>query len=130
MEVIIKGVNAYFIIHTCYGAFEFVYPGMLELPMDNFDLEMSNSELDLVELFRKHPFTKDFSFGVVDVHSHVVEDVTTVKQRIQQALGVLKPKQLWIDPDCGLKTRTREETVGKLRVMVKATREVRKGLEE
>ena len=128
--VMTKGVNAYFITHTCYGAFEFVYPGMLELPTDNLDLEMSNSELDLVELFREHPFTKDFSFGVIDVHSHVVEDVATVKQRIQRALEVLKPEQLWIDPDCGLKTRTREETVGKLRVMVEATREVRESLRE
>ena len=39
------------------------YPGMLDLPVDNFDLELSNSELDLIDLFRRHPFTKDLSFG-------------------------------------------------------------------
>lgn len=128
MQIVTKGIDAYFICHICYGAFEFIYPGMLELPVDNFDLEMSNSELDLVELFREHPFTKDLSFGVVDVHSHIVEDKAKVKQRIQRALEVLKPEQLWIDPDCGLKTRTHEETVGKLKAIVRATREVRKGL--
>ena len=128
MEIVTKGVDAYFINHICYGAFEFIYPGMLELPVDNFDLEMSNSELDLVELLRGHPFTKDLSFGVVDVHSHIVEDTATVEQRIRRALEVLKPEQLWIDPDCGLKTRTQEETIGKLCVMVDAAKKVRKSL--
>ncbi len=127
MKIVTEGVDAYFITHICYGAFEFIYPEMLKLPVDNFDLEMSNSELDLVELFRKHPFGKDLSFGVVDVHSHVVEDAATVEQRIRRALDVLKPEQLWIDPDCGLKTRTQEEAVNKLKAMVEATRKV-KGL--
>ena len=128
MRIVTEGVDAYFINHICYGAFEFIYPGMLELPVDNFDLEMSNSELDLVELFRERPFTKDLSFGVVDVHSHIVEDVEKVRGRIQRALEVLKPEQLWIDPDCGLKTRTREEVIEKLWAMVEATREIRKSL--
>ena len=128
MQVVTKGVDAYFINHICYGAFEFIYPEMLELPVDNFDLEMSNSEFDLVELFREHPFTKDLSFGVVDVHSHIVENTATVEQRIRRALEVLKPEQLWIDPDCGFKTRTREETVNKLKAMVKATQKVRNDL--
>jgi len=130
MRIVTRGINAYFINHICYGAFEFIYPKMLELPVDNFDLEMSNSELDLVDLFREHPFTKDLSFGVVDVHSHVVEDLAMVKQRIQQALEVLKPEQLWVDPDCGLKTRTQEETVGKLKAIVSATKSIREYLEK
>ncbi|MDI6820102.1 MAG: methionine synthase [Candidatus Hodarchaeaceae archaeon] len=125
LDIVTKGIDAYFITHVCYGAFEFIYPQMLELPVDNFDLEMSNSELDLVELFRRHPFTKDISFGVVDVHSHVIEGIGLVKRRIGRALEVLSPEQLWIDPDCGLKTRTREEAIGKLRAMVEAVKEVR-----
>lgn len=125
MRIVTRGVDAYFINHICYGAFEFIYPQMLELPVHNIDLEMSNSELDLIELFAKHPFTKDFSFGVVDVHSHIVEDPELVRRRIERALEVLRPEQLWIDPDCGLKTRTREEAIGKLRAMVEATKRVR-----
>jgi 5-methyltetrahydropteroyltriglutamate--homocysteine methyltransferase len=125
LKILTQGTDAYFICHICYGAFEFIYPQMLQLPIHNFDLEMSNSNLDLVELFRRHPFTKDLSFGVIDVHSHVVESVEQVKERIQKALEVLNPRQLWIDPDCGLKTRTEEEAVAKLRVMVEATKQVR-----
>jgi len=130
LEIMTEGIPAYFITHICYGAFEFVYPQMLKLPVHNIDLEMSNSELDLVELFKKHPFTKDISFGVIDVHTHKIEDVETIKQRIRKALEVLDVNQVWIDPDCGLKTRTEEEAKQKLQNMVKATEEVRKEIEE
>ena len=126
LELMTENLKDHYVItHICYGAFEFIYPQMLKLPVHNFDLEMSNSELDLVELFKKHPFRKDISFGVIDVHSHKVEDVETIKQRIKKALEVLSPEQLWIDPDCGLKTRTEEEAKRKLENMVKATQEIR-----
>ncbi len=130
LEIMTEGIPVYFITHICYGAFEFVYPQMLKLPVHNFDLEMSNSELDLIELFKKHPFTKDISFGVIDVHTHKVEDVETIKARIRKALEVLDINQVWVDPDCGLKTRTEEEAKQKLQNMVKATEEIRKEIEE
>ena len=98
---------------------------MLDLPVDNFDLEMSNSGLDLISLFEKDPFTKDLSFGVLDVHSHVIETPTIVRERIEKALQVIQPEALWVDPDCGLKTRAVEEAQGKLRSMVAAVRELR-----
>jgi 5-methyltetrahydropteroyltriglutamate--homocysteine methyltransferase len=60
------------------------------------------------------PFTKDITFGVVDSHSHVIEDVATVRQRIEQALTVLKPEQLWLTR-LRLQTRTIKRAVGKLR---------------
>jgi 5-methyltetrahydropteroyltriglutamate--homocysteine methyltransferase len=125
MRVVTDGLNAYFITHACYGAFEHIYPGMLELPVDNFDLEMSNSDLDLLQLFRRHRFTKDISFGVVDVHSHVIEDPASVRRRVEQALTILPKECIWVDPDCGLKTRTVDEAIGKLRVCVEAARAFR-----
>ncbi len=125
MHKVTDGLEAYFITHACYGAFDQIYPGMLELPVDNFDLEMSNSGLDLIELFRRHKFTKDISFGVVDVHSHVLEDPGVVRQRVEQALTVVPKDQLWIDPDCGLKTRTVDEAVDKLRRCVEAAKAFR-----
>lgn len=125
MHIVTDNIPAYFITHICYGAFEFIYPRMLDLPVHNFDLEMSNSGLDLISLLKKDPFTKDFSFGVVDVHSHVTETPAIVKERIEKALQVIRPEALWVDPDCGLKTRTVEEAQGKLRSMVKAVRELR-----
>jgi 5-methyltetrahydropteroyltriglutamate--homocysteine methyltransferase len=126
MELTTKGLGAYFITHACYGEFEHIYPGMLSLAVDNFDLEMSNSDLDLLELFRRHPFTKDISFGVVDVHSHAIEDGQAVRKRVEQALTILPKDQIWIDPDCGLKTRTVPEAIEKLRACVAAAEAFRK----
>jgi len=128
MKVVTEKLPAYFITHVCYGAFEFVYPGMLKLAVHNFDLELSNSDLDLLALFRKDPFTKDLSFGVTDVHTHKVENAETVRRRITKALEVLPPERLWIDPDCGLKTRTVDEAIGKLAVMQEAVEAVRRKL--
>jgi len=128
MHVVTDDIPAYFITHICYGAFEFIYPKMLDLPVDNFDLEMSNSGLDLIGLFKKDPFTKDLSFGVLDVHSHAIETPAVVRERIEKALEVLQPETIWVDPDCGLKTRTVEEAQAKLRSMVAAVQGVRQTL--
>ena len=128
MDIVTRDIPAYFITHICYGAFEFIYPGMLSIPVDNFDLEMSNSELDLLELFVKNPFTKDFSFGCLDVHSHKVEEPTTVEARLKKVMECLGAEQLWVDPDCGLKTRTVDEAVEKLRVMVDRAKSLRAGV--
>ncbi len=125
MDATTAGLGAYFITHACYGAFEYIYPGMLDLAVDNFDLEMSNSDLHMLELFRSHPFTKDISFGVVDVHTHVLEDQDAVRRRVEQALSILPKDQVWVDPDCGLKTRTVDEAIDKLRLCVAAAKAFR-----
>ena len=125
MHIVTDGLPAYFIIHACYGAFETIYPDMLALPVDNLDLAISNSGLDLLKIFEKDPFTKDLSLGVLDVHSYRVETPAEVKDRIMRGVGVLPKEQVWVDPDCGLKTRTVEKAVGKLRSMQVAVREVR-----
>ncbi len=125
MQIVTEGLPAYFISHACYGAFEKIYPEMLKLPIDNFDLEMSNSNLDLLDLFKRTPFTKDLSFGVVDVHTHVIEDLDVVRARVKQGLEVVAREALWIDPDCGLKTRTVEEAIAKLSRCVEAARSFR-----
>ena len=122
MEHTTKDLDGYFITHACYGEFDHIYPGMLDLAVDNFDLEMSNSDLDLLEIFRRHPFTKDISFGVVDVHSHRMEALEAVRGRVEKALTILPKEIIWIDPDCGLKTRTVEQAVEKLRLCVEAAK--------
>jgi len=128
LEIVTAGQEAYFITHICYGAFEKIYPAMLDLPVHNFDLEMSNSGLDMLEYFRRFPFTKDITFGVVDVHSHLIEDIETIKSRIKKALEYLPKECLWIDPDCGLKTRTVEEARAKLANIQMAVDDIRKQL--
>jgi 5-methyltetrahydropteroyltriglutamate--homocysteine methyltransferase len=125
MHVVTDGLPAYFITHICYGAFENIYPGMLDFPVDNFDLEMSNSELDMLALFKKHRYTKDISFGVVDVHTHKVEEEPLVEQRLRQALETIPEDAIWVDPDCGLKTRTVEEAIAKMQSVATAAKALR-----
>jgi 5-methyltetrahydropteroyltriglutamate--homocysteine methyltransferase len=125
LGVVTEGLTAHTTTHMCYGRFEEVYPRLLDLPVDEIDLEMTNSGLDLLERFREHPFTKDIGFGVVDVHSHRVPPVGEVKDLIRRALAYLGPDQVYVDPDCGLKTRTVDEAKAMLRVIQEARDEVR-----
>jgi 5-methyltetrahydropteroyltriglutamate--homocysteine methyltransferase len=125
MHIVTDGLPAYFITHICYGAFEHIYPDMLDLPVDNFDLEMSNSGLDMLALFKKQRYTKDISFGVVDVHTHLVETEPVVEQRLRQALETLPKEAIWVDPDCGLKTRTVDEAIAKMQALVRAAQALR-----
>lgn len=125
LGIVTQNLGAHTTTHMCYGRFEEVYPRLLDLPVDEIDLELANSSLDLLERFPAHPFTKDIGFGVVDVHSHRVPAVGEIKGLIEQALTYLRPDQIYVDPDCGLKTRTVEEATAMLRAIQQARDEVR-----
>ncbi len=125
LGIVTAGLKAKTITHICYGRFDLIYPKMLGLPVDQIDLEMSNSEYDLLTLFGKYPFTKEIGLGVVDVHNHKTETKEIIKERILKAMQVIPKERIYVDPDCGLKTRTREEVIGKLTAMVSAVREIR-----
>jgi 5-methyltetrahydropteroyltriglutamate--homocysteine methyltransferase len=133
MAVVTEGLKAKTITHVCYGDFDAVFPKFLEMPVVQFDLEAANSNYDLLDLFRDggFPAGKELALGVLDVHRHQVEDLEAVKAGIRRGLQVLPPDRLYIDPDCGLKTRTWDEAAAKLRVMMQAVHAVRKeiGLE-
>jgi 5-methyltetrahydropteroyltriglutamate--homocysteine methyltransferase len=124
----VKGLEAHFYTHICYGDFTKIYPKILELPADQLDLEMANSGMDMLELFRKAKFTKEIGLGVVDSHSHVIEKKDEIKTRIRQALEVIPPERVYVDPDCGLKTRSWDEARGKLKAIAEAVSELREEL--
>lgn len=128
LRIVTEGLGAKTITHICYGDFASVFESMSSLPVDQLDLEMTNSDFDLLDLIRRHKnaFQKELAMGVVDSHSHVTEPVEQVKANIKRGLEVLPPERLYIDPDCGLKTRTLAETEDKLRVIVEATRQVKR----
>ncbi len=130
LGIVTEGLNAFTITHICYGDFATVYDHLISLPVDMLDLEMTNSNYDLLEMFRQRPLPegKSISMGVADVHSHVVESVEEMKEGIKRGLEVFPPERLYIDPDCGMKTRLEDETVNKLRNIVQAVREVKEEL--
>jgi 5-methyltetrahydropteroyltriglutamate--homocysteine methyltransferase len=128
MEIVTAGVSAYTVSHICYGDVPKIYPAMLRLAVDQLDLALKNEEFGLLETFRRSAFTKDIGLGVVDAHSHRVESVEEVADGIRRTLEVIPPGKVYLSPDCGLKTRTVDETIGKLRVMVEAAHLVRREL--
>jgi 5-methyltetrahydropteroyltriglutamate--homocysteine methyltransferase len=127
MAIAAKGLKAHTFTHICYGDFAAVYDDLVRLPVDQIDLEIKNSGFDLLELIKARGFDgKEIGFGVVDIHSHVIENVEEVKDAIRRGLEVFPPERLYIDPDCGLKTRTVDEAKAKLRVMMEAVHAVRR----
>ncbi len=128
MGIATQGLKAYTLTHICYGDFPKIYPKMLDIPVNQIDLELSNNEFDLLDLFKKSPFTSDIGLGVLDVHSHRIETKEDVLARIKKALKFIPKEKIYISPDCGLKTRSVEESKQKLRVMMEAALEARETL--
>jgi 5-methyltetrahydropteroyltriglutamate--homocysteine methyltransferase len=98
---------------------------MLDIPVDQIDLEFANSEYSLLEAFEKAPFTKYIGLGVVDVHSHVIEPVEEIAGGIRRSLKYIPPERMFVDPDCGLKTRTVDEAKQMLTHIKQAVDQVR-----
>jgi 5-methyltetrahydropteroyltriglutamate--homocysteine methyltransferase len=128
MSIVTSGIKSKTISHICYGDFSKIYPRLLDFPVDQLDLEFANSNFSNLEIFSNPKFTKEIAVGVIDVHSHIIETKGQVKANIKKALEVFPLEKVYIDPDCGLKTRTVEEAKAKLKVMVEAVREVKQEL--
>ena len=128
MGVVTQNLKAKTVSHICYGDFAAIYPKVLELPVDQLDLAMANYGYRWLELFDKDPFTKELAIGIVDVHTHETETVAVAAEGIRKGLRYVSKERLLPHPDCGLKTRTVEESEEKCRVVVEATKLVRKEL--
>ncbi|HYH27279.1 MAG TPA: methionine synthase [Actinomycetota bacterium] len=129
LGVVTEGLGVHTITHICYGDFHNAYPKMLELPVDQIDLELANSNYDLLDAFKGYPFNKAIGLGVADSHSHRIETVDEVVDGIEQALELIPAERIYVDPDCGLKTRTVDEAKDKLRVIVEGARKAREKLD-
>lgn len=125
MSIVTEPLTAHTITHICYGDFHNAYPKMLEIPVDQIDLEFANSEYSLLDEFSDHPFTKYVGLGISDVHSHQIEDVDELAEGIRRSLKYIPAERIFVDPDCGLKTRTVDEAKQKLANIKKAVDIVR-----
>lgn len=120
MQIVTEPLEAHTITHICYGDFHHAYPKMLDIPVDQIDLEFANSEYGLLEEFSDNAFTKYIGLGISDVHTHEIEAVDEMIQGIRQTMKHIPPERIFVDPDCGLKTRTVEEAKEKLSNIKKA----------
>ena len=125
MQIVTEPLSAHTITHICYGDFHKAYPKMLDIPVDQIDLEFANSEYSLLEEFSDAPFTKAIGLGVTDVHSHEQESVEEIADGIRRSLKHIPPERMFVDPDCGLKTRTVDEAKEQLTNIKKAVDVVR-----
>ena len=123
-----KGLKAKTITHICYGNFKALAPKLMKLPVDQIDLEFANRDFELLDTFKRMRFTKEVGLGVVDVHDHRIESAEEVVANLRKSLKVFKPEQIYVDPDCGLKTRSPEEAIQKLKVVVEAAKIMREEL--
>jgi 5-methyltetrahydropteroyltriglutamate--homocysteine methyltransferase len=128
MRIVTLGIKAKIICHICYGDFKTIYPKILDLPVDQLDFEFANSNFANLEIFREPKFTKEIAVGVLDIHNHGIEKKEEVKRNIKRALKVFPVEKVYIDPDCGLKTRTPQEAEEKLKVMISAVEELKEEL--
>ncbi len=111
--------------HMCYSDFELIYDAIDDLDADVISIETSRSHGELISTFEDNTYTKEIGLGVYDIHSPRVPSLEEIKGNITRALATISPKQFWVNPDCGLKTRQEPETIAALEIMVQAAKEVR-----
>jgi 5-methyltetrahydropteroyltriglutamate--homocysteine methyltransferase len=114
--------------HMCYSAFDDIIDAIAALDADVISLENSRSAGDLLEVFRQTRYDKEIGPGVYDIHSPRVPTVDEIEAMLRATLQVLPAESVWVNPDCGLKTRTWEEVVPALEHMVAAARQARAAL--
>ncbi len=114
--------------HMCYSDFGDIMEHIQAMDADVNLIEAARSRMELLHDWEKTGYTNDIGPGVYDIHSPRVPTVEEMAALLREAARVLRPEQLWVNPDCGLKTRAWPETEQSLRNMVEAARQVREEL--
>ncbi|MFD5599672.1 5-methyltetrahydropteroyltriglutamate--homocysteine S-methyltransferase [Leucobacter sp. NPDC058333] len=113
--------------HLCYSEFGEIIDAVDGLDADVTSIEAARSRMDVVEPLGDHGYSRGIGPGVYDIHSPRVPSVDEQQELIRIAASRIPGEQLWVNPDCGLKTRGYEETVASLTNLVQAARAVRAG---
>ena len=112
--------------HMCYCEFNDIMDAIVALDADVITIETSRSDMELLDFFKKFKYPNAIGPGVYDIHSPNVPTVLWIEQLLKRAIDYIPVQHLWVNPDCGLKTRNWEETEKSLKNMVKATKNLRK----
>jgi 5-methyltetrahydropteroyltriglutamate--homocysteine methyltransferase len=114
--------------HMCYSEFNDIIEAVAALDADVISIESSRSRMELLQAFEDFRYPGSIGPGVYDIHSPRVPSQQEMVDLLERALTVLEPGQLWVNPDCGLKTRGWKETEPALVAMVEAARKLRQNL--
>lgn len=111
--------------HMCYSEFNDIIAHIAAMDADVITIETSRSQMELLEAFADFKYPNEIGPGVYDIHSPRVPGVEEMVQLLQKAAELLPLRNLWVNPDCGLKTRKWPETKAALENMVAAARAAR-----
>ncbi len=111
--------------HMCYSEFNDIIEAVAAMDADVISIETSRSRMELLDAFVKFRYPSGIGPGVYDIHSPRVPDAAEMLGLLRKAQEVLQPEQIWVNPDCGLKTRGWPETQAALEAMVTAARVMR-----
>lgn len=107
--------------HMCYSEFNDIIDAIIAMDADVLLIEASRSNMELLQVFKDKAYPNNIGIGVYDIHSPRIPDWEELVERISDASKILRPEQLWVCPDCGLKTRKWEEIEPALKNMVMAS---------
>ena len=111
--------------HMCYSEFTDIIPAIDSMDADVITFEASRSDLQILDALRTHHFKTEVGPGVYDIHSPRVPPVEEIAAALRKMLEKIPAEKLWVNPDCGLKTRGTPETEASLRNLVQAAVQVR-----
>jgi 5-methyltetrahydropteroyltriglutamate--homocysteine methyltransferase len=114
--------------HMCYSDFGDIMEEIQAMDADVLLIEAARSRMELLHEWERTGYQQEIGPGVYDIHSPRVPPAEEMAELLQAAANVLRPGQLWVNPDCGLKTRAWPETEAALRNMVDAARQAREQL--
>ncbi|BBY65606.1 5-methyltetrahydropteroyltriglutamate--homocysteine methyltransferase [Mycolicibacterium helvum] len=113
--------------HLCYSEFGEIIGAIADLDADVTSVEAARSHMEIVEDLTAAGFANSIGPGVYDIHSPRVPDTGEIADGLRAALSAVGPERLWVNPDCGLKTRKTDEVEAALHNMVEAAKQVRAG---
>ena len=109
----------------CYAEFNDIMAAIAELDADVISIETSRSDMELLEAFRDFSYPNEIGPGIWDIHSPRVPGQGDMEALLLKAAEAIPPAQLWVNPDCGLKTRGWPEVEAALRNLVETARRLR-----
>ena len=116
--------------HMCYSEFNDMIEAIGDMDADVISIESSRSQMELLDAFESYRYPNEIGPGVYDIHSPRIPSTLEMQELLHLAMKRLSPDQIWVNPDCGLKTRHWDEVRPALANMVKAARAVRAELAE
>lgn len=111
--------------HMCYSEFDEIMQAIISMDADVISIEAARSGMDLLASLSKHNYPNAIGPGVYDIHSPLVPAKDDISALLKKALQVVPAERLWVNPDCGLKTRSWQEVVPALNAMVEAAANLR-----